>query len=93
MIDSTLLSLLLWLSLTWFSYNKMAERQLTFEERFDIELKCSVCLEQYTDPKTLPCLHSFCLKCIEPLPVEIKVNVEKYIMESIRASMTFSYML
>ena len=36
------------------------------------ELTCSVCLDQYTNPKTLPCLHSFCLKCIEALlPTEV----------------------
>uniref|UniRef100_A0A1X7SRN7 RING-type domain-containing protein n=1 Tax=Amphimedon queenslandica TaxID=400682 RepID=A0A1X7SRN7_AMPQE len=27
-------------------------------------LKCSVCLELYNDPRVLPCLHTFCLKCI-----------------------------
>ncbi|XP_011405840.1 PREDICTED: E3 ubiquitin-protein ligase TRIM56-like [Amphimedon queenslandica] len=28
-------------------------------------LKCSVCLELYNDPRVLPCLHTFCLKCIK----------------------------
>ena len=28
---------------------------------------CTLCLDQLTDPKTLPCLHSFCEKCLEPL--------------------------
>ena len=46
-----------------------------FQQQFDDQLKCSVCLDQYTNPKT-PCLHSFCLKCIEPLPVEIKVTTD-----------------
>ena len=28
------------------------------------ELCCSVCMNTFTDPKTLPCLHSFCLHCL-----------------------------
>ena len=39
----------------------------------DEQLRCSVCLDLYTKPKTLTCLHSFCLKCIEQLPKQ-KVN-------------------
>ncbi|XP_072369232.1 E3 ubiquitin/ISG15 ligase TRIM25-like [Scyliorhinus torazame] len=29
------------------------------------DLNCAVCLQVYRDPVTLPCRHSFCLKCIE----------------------------
>ena len=28
------------------------------------EVSCSVCMSKYTDPKQLPCLHSFCLHCL-----------------------------
>jgi len=28
------------------------------------ELSCAVCLETYTDPVTLPCMHSFCRECL-----------------------------
>ena len=28
-------------------------------------LTCAVCLDEYKDPKTLLCLHSFCFKCLE----------------------------
>ena len=27
--------------------------------------KCSVCLELFTDPKVLPCCHTFCLECLK----------------------------
>ena len=43
-------------------------------KELDQQLTCNVCLDQYTNPKTLPCLHSFCLKCIEKLPQEPKVQ-------------------
>ena len=29
--------------------------------------ECPVCLEVYVDPKVLPCDHSFCAGCVEPL--------------------------
>ena len=28
------------------------------------EVSCSVCMSTFTDPKQLPCLHSFCLHCL-----------------------------
>ena len=30
----------------------------------DEQVKCAVCLEVYTDPWLLPCLHSFCKNCV-----------------------------
>ena len=36
------------------------------------DLTCSVCLDIYTDPKSLPCLHAFCHKCLDDLPKEKK---------------------
>ena len=56
----------------------MAERGFSlgsFKEQFDDQLTCNVCLGQYTNPKTLPCHHSFCLECIQPLPIIIKVII------------------
>ena len=31
----------------------------------DSDLKCGTCLELFQDPRSLPCLHTFCLKCIK----------------------------
>ena len=31
------------------------------------EVSCSVCMRKYTDPKQLPCLHSFCLHCLNEI--------------------------
>ncbi|CAH1795370.1 unnamed protein product [Owenia fusiformis] len=43
----------------------MASATSTQEEKFKDILTCSICLEQFTDPKVLPCLHTFCLGCID----------------------------
>jgi len=29
------------------------------------EITCSICGDVFTDPKTIPCLHTFCKRCIE----------------------------
>ena len=29
------------------------------------EVSCSVCMNKLTDPRQLPCLHSFCLHCLD----------------------------
>ena len=31
------------------------------------EVSCSVCMTTFTDPKILPCLHSFCLHCLNEI--------------------------
>ena len=42
-------------------------KALTLAENLEKELECAVCLEQFKDPKVLPCLHSFCKICLEGL--------------------------
>ena len=41
-------------------------------DKLQEQLTCPVCLSQFDSPKTLPCLHSFWLKCIQQLPVDLE---------------------
>ena len=43
----------------------MAESTKRLVEEVESITKCSVCMDMMVDPKSLPCLHSFCLKCLE----------------------------
>ena len=40
--------------------------------KLDKELTCPVCLDHYTNPKILPCHHSFCEHCLEGVPLDKK---------------------
>ena len=40
----------------------MAEGKANDQE---VQETCSVCLEPFTEPKVLPCCHTFCLRCLE----------------------------
>ena len=31
------------------------------------DLTCTVCLDIFTDPKVLPCCHTFCLECLKEI--------------------------
>ena len=42
----------------------MATAKLLTDE-LDEVLSCQICLEKYTQPVTLPCIHAFCIKCLE----------------------------
>ena len=44
----------------------MAEKAL---KKVEDQLDCSICLDTYTDPKLLQCLHVFCRKCLVKLVV------------------------
>ncbi len=51
-------------------FTKMSESQQPAEsalEMLSTQLTCSVCLDTYRDPKVLPCLHVFCMTCLERL--------------------------
>ena len=48
----------------------MAVKGSTPLEKLKEQLTCAVCLDLYTNPRSLPCLHSFCLQCIERLPLD-----------------------
>ena len=40
-------------------------------KKLEEQLTCQICLEQFTNPKILPCFHSFCLHCLEGVAPEL----------------------
>ena len=54
---------------------KMAKKSSTPSDalkKLEEQLTCPICLDDYTDPKTLLCLHSFCHQCLERLPLDLQ---------------------
>ncbi|XP_066279129.1 uncharacterized protein [Branchiostoma lanceolatum] len=43
----------------------MAAASTSLGEQISEELSCSICLEQCTRPKVLPCQHTFCQDCLQ----------------------------
>lgn len=43
----------------------MAEAQPLAEKIKENILQCTICFEQFQDPKVLPCQHGFCAGCLE----------------------------
>ena len=43
-----------------------------FRLKLEEQLTCPVCLDHFTNPKILPCHHSFCQDCLEGLPLDKK---------------------
>ena len=55
--------------------SSMAEQQRKKAlEKVDDQVSCAVCLEAYTEPNVLACLHVFCKKCLERLVVHDAAN-------------------
>ncbi len=44
----------------------MAEKVI---QKLDQHLNCAICLDTYTDPKVLKCLHNYCAKCLIKLVI------------------------
>ena len=40
-------------------------------KKLEEQLTCPICLEQFTNPKILPCFHSFCLHCLKGVAPEL----------------------
>ena len=43
-------------------------QEVVISKKIKDQLTCPICLDPYEDPRTLPCLHSFCAGCLEQLP-------------------------
>ena len=50
---------------------KMATSSLVISDN----LKCSICLDLFNDPRLLPCLHIYCLRCLQGLVSDQKSHL------------------
>ena len=44
---------------------KISDMAKRLTEEVDDITRCCICTEFYTNPKVLPCVHTFCLKCLK----------------------------
>ena len=56
------------------AFPKVDDQRKKALEKVDDQVSCAVCLEDYTEPKVLACLHVFCKKCLERLVVQDAAN-------------------
>src|SRR5678815_5023626 len=53
----------------------MAEsHQSSVQDQMADVTECSICTDVYTNPKILPCVHTFCLQCLEKYGTEKKTG-------------------
>ena len=43
----------------------MASAETSIIKQLGDVTECPICCESFTDPRSLPCIHAYCLKCIE----------------------------
>ena len=48
----------------------------SMKQKLDEQLTCAICLERYCNPKSLPCMHSFCKECIKLLVDNVKLELK-----------------
>ena len=54
-----------------FFRSSVKETMSSIQEKIDDLLKCSICLDILSKPKTLPCLHTFCSDCIKKCGMKV----------------------
>ena len=40
-------------------------------KKVEDQITCPICMEHFTDPRVLPCFHSYCLTCLQRVPIDL----------------------
>jgi hypothetical protein len=54
----------------------MDDLSTEFVKNLEAELTCDVCGERFDDPRVLPCLHTYCMKCVDSLDQQESASAE-----------------